>query len=67
MSPEEALGKVLKVAYKMASEIITKKINAWSEIQRISKILSSFGTLTYTLNTHVLMHKFPLNLIWPIN
>ena len=56
MSPEEALGKVLKVAYKMASEIITKKINAWSEIQRISKILPSFWTLTYTLNTHVFMY-----------
>ena len=61
MSPEEALGKVLRVAYKLASETPTKKINAWSEIQRISTILPSFGTPSYTLNTPVLMYIFPIN------
>ena len=36
MSPEEAKGKLREVAYKLASEITTKKINARPEIQRIS-------------------------------
>ena len=56
MSLEEALGKVLRVAYKLASEILTKKINAWSEIQRISMIFWSFGTPSYTLNTPILKY-----------